>query len=108
MIIIACQASKRMQKSARRRLEPIPSAQMEVEIHDEAEKAAQSTVFEQHLELAAAAGKGVVIHQRDSWEDTIELLRKYSTRVRAVMQRNLDWTVLFTRAKKPAYRIASR
>jgi TatD DNase family protein len=58
---------------------------MEVEIHDEAEKAAQSTVFEQHLELAAAAGKSVVIHQRDSWEDTIELLRKYSTRVRAVM-----------------------
>src|SRR5271168_4730004 len=37
------------------------------------------------LELAAAAGKSVVIHQRDSWEDTIELLRKYSTRVRAVM-----------------------
>jgi TatD DNase family protein len=35
---------------------------MEVEIHDEAEKAAQSTVFEQHLELAAAAGKSVVIH----------------------------------------------
>jgi TatD DNase family protein len=41
--------------------------------------------FEQHLELAAAARKSVVIHQRDSWEDTIEVLRKYSTRVRAVM-----------------------
>jgi TatD DNase family protein len=38
-----------------------------------------------HLELAAAAGKSVVIHQRDSWEDTIEILRKYSTRVRAVI-----------------------
>ena len=47
--------------------------------------AAQSVAFEQHLELAAAAGKSVVIHQRDSWEDTIEVLRKYSTRVRAVM-----------------------
>jgi TatD DNase family protein len=58
---------------------------METEIHDEAEKAAQSTAFEQHLELAAAAGKSVVIHQRDAWEDTIEVLRKYSTRVRAVI-----------------------
>ena len=58
---------------------------MEVEIHDEAEKAAQSSAFEQHLELAAAAGKSVVIHQRDAWEDTIEVLRKYSTRVRAVI-----------------------
>lgn len=55
------------------------------EIHDEAEKAAQSSAFEQHLELAAAAGKSVVIHQRDAWEDTIEVLRKYSTRVRAVI-----------------------
>ena len=27
----------------------------------------------------------MVIHQRDSWEDTIEILRKYSTRVRAAM-----------------------
>ena len=58
---------------------------IENEIRDEAEMAAQSAAFEQHLELAAAAGKSVVIHQRDSWEDTIEILRKYSTRVRAVM-----------------------
>ena len=57
----------------------------ENEIRDEAEMAAQSAAFEQHLELAAAAGKSVVIHQRDSWEDTIEVLGKYSTRVRAVM-----------------------
>ena len=48
----------------------------ENEIRDEAERAAQSAAFEQHLELAAAAGKSVVIHQRDSWEDTIEILRK--------------------------------
>jgi len=58
---------------------------IENEIRDEAEIAAQSAAFEQHLELAAAAGKSVIIHQRDSWEDTIEILRKYSTRVRAVM-----------------------
>jgi TatD DNase family protein len=58
---------------------------IENEIRDEAEIAAQSAVFEQHLELAAAAGKSVIIHQRDSWEDTIEILRKYSGPVRAVM-----------------------
>src|ERR1700731_3558485 len=58
---------------------------IENEIRDESEIAAQSAAFEQHLELAAAAGKSVVIHQRDSWEDTIEVLRKYSTRVRAVI-----------------------
>jgi len=58
---------------------------IENEIRDEAEMAAQSAAFEQHLELAAAARISVVIHQRDSWEDTIEVLRKYSTRVRAVI-----------------------
>src|ERR1700757_1353472 len=45
---------------------------IENEIRDEAEIAAQSAAFEQHLELADAVGKSVVIHQRDSWEDTIE------------------------------------
>jgi TatD DNase family protein len=58
---------------------------IEAEIRDEAELAAQSSTFEQQLELAAPTGKGVVIHQCDAWEDTIELLRKYSARTRAVM-----------------------
>lgn len=58
---------------------------IEDEIRDEAEIAGQAAAFEQHLELAVATGKSVVIHQRDSWEDTIQLLRKYSPRVRAVM-----------------------
>jgi TatD DNase family protein len=58
---------------------------IENEIRDEAEIAAQSAALEQHLELAVAVGESVVIHQRDSWEDTIEILRKYSTRVRAMM-----------------------
>jgi TatD DNase family protein len=58
---------------------------IEDEIRDEAEIAAQSAAFEQHLELAAGTEKSVVIHQRDSWEETVGLLRKYSGRVRAVM-----------------------
>jgi TatD DNase family protein len=58
---------------------------IELEIRDEAEKAAQAVAFEQHLELAAATGKSAVIHQRDSWADTINILRTYSASVRAVM-----------------------
>lgn len=58
---------------------------IELEIRDEAEKAAQAVAFEQHLELAAATGKNVVIHQRDSWVDTMNILRTYSADVRAVM-----------------------
>jgi TatD DNase family protein len=58
---------------------------IEDEIRDEAEIAVQSAAFEQQLELAAAAEKSVVIHQRDSWEDIIEILRRYSPRVRAVI-----------------------
>jgi TatD DNase family protein len=58
---------------------------IETEIRDEAERAAQSAAFEQHLELAAAVGKSVVIHQRDSWEDTVDVLRRYSARIRAVL-----------------------
>ena len=58
---------------------------IESEIRDEAEKAAQAVAFAQHLELAAATGKGVVIHQRDSWADTMNILRTYSADVRAVM-----------------------
>jgi TatD DNase family protein len=58
---------------------------IELEIRDEAERAAQAVAFEQHLELAAAIGKNAVIHQRDSWVDTMNILRTYSGSVRAVM-----------------------
>ena len=58
---------------------------IEFEIRDEAEKAAQAVAFEQHLELAAATGKNAVIHQRDSWNDTVNILRNYSVDVRAVL-----------------------
>jgi TatD DNase family protein len=62
----------------------LPSKHQDREI-SEAEKAAQAVAFEQHLELAAATGKNVVIHQRDSWVDTMNILRTYSADVRAVM-----------------------
>ena len=78
--------SKRRQKEISETAFGAASTQsIESEIHDEAEKAAQADAFAQHLELAAATGKGVVIHQRDSWPDTINIFRSYSANVRAVM-----------------------
>src|SRR5215469_13813099 len=56
-----------------------------VEIKRQASIARQAEAFHQHLELAAATGKAVVIHQRDAWNDTIDILREYAGRVRAVM-----------------------
>jgi len=53
---------------------------MELEIKDEAVKAAQAGVFEQQLDLAAELGKSVIIHQRDAWTDTLATLRRYSVR----------------------------
>lgn len=53
---------------------------VETEIRDEAVKAAQSAAFEQQLELAAEVGKSVVIHQRDAWDDTVAILRRYPVR----------------------------
>jgi TatD DNase family protein len=57
---------------------------IEAELADEAEINAQAAAFEQHLELAATKSKNVVIHQRDAWEDTVRILRPYSSRVRGV------------------------
>ncbi len=57
---------------------------MHAEIMDDAYKARQAMLFQQHLEIAAECGLNVVIHQRDAWEDTIELLAPHSGRVKGV------------------------
>ncbi|MEK0444704.1 MAG: putative deoxyribonuclease YcfH [Verrucomicrobiota bacterium] len=44
----------------------------------------QADFFEQQLELALALGLNVVVHQRDSWEDTLAILRPYSGKLQAV------------------------
>lgn len=58
--------------------------QIEAGIHDGAYKSKQASLFEQQLELAAELGLNVVIHQRDAWEDTLEIMRPYSGKVRGV------------------------
>ena len=41
----------------------------------------QAASFRQQLDLGAALGLNVVIHQRDAWEDTLAILRAYTGRV---------------------------
>ena len=58
--------------------------QVEAEIHDGAYKSKQSSLFEQQLDLAVELGLNVVIHQRDAWQDTLEIMRPYTGKVRGV------------------------
>lgn len=58
--------------------------EIEADIHDGAYKANQASLFEQQLDLAAELGLNVVIHQRDAWADTLEIMRPYSGKLRGV------------------------
>jgi len=58
--------------------------EVEAAIKDGACKSAQKAIFEQQLELAVELGLNVVIHQREAWEDTLEVLRPFTGNLRAV------------------------
>jgi TatD DNase family protein len=58
--------------------------EIEAGIHDGAYKAKQASLFEQQLDLAAELGLNVVVHQRDAWDDTLEIIQRYTGRVRGV------------------------
>ena len=58
--------------------------EIEAQIRDGAYKSKQASLFQQQLDLAVELGLNVVIHQRDAWEDTIEVLRAYTGKVRGV------------------------
>lgn len=47
-------------------------------------KARQAEIFRAQLDLAAEFGLNVVIHQRDAWADTVEILQGYTGRLRGV------------------------
>jgi TatD DNase family protein len=57
---------------------------IQAEIADGAMKAAQAEAFKAQLDLAVELGRNVVIHQRDAWNDTLDLLRPYTGKLRAV------------------------
>jgi TatD DNase family protein len=58
--------------------------EIEAQIRDGAYKSKQASLFQQQLDLAVELGLNVVIHQRDAWQDTLEVLRSYSGKLRGV------------------------
>ena len=58
--------------------------EIEASIHDGAYKSRQASLFQQQLDLAVELGLNVVIHQRDAWDDTLEIMRPYTHKVRGV------------------------
>lgn len=46
--------------------------------YDNSPRERQRQVFVRQMEIALAAGKPIVIHERDAWEDTLTLLDEYS------------------------------
>ena len=59
-------------------------ADLETQMADDEIKNKQSIVFQQQLDLAVEIGLNVIIHQRDSWSDTLKMLENYHGRVRTV------------------------
>jgi TatD DNase family protein len=58
--------------------------QIDASIADGAYKSKQAMLFEQQLDLAVELGFNVVIHQRDAWEDTLEIMQPYTDKLRGV------------------------
>lgn len=56
----------------------------EAVIVDGSYRSAQAEAFSAQLDLACELGLNVVIHQRNAWDDTIEILKPYAGRVRGV------------------------
>src|SRR5207245_4044127 len=52
--------------------------EIEASIQDGAYKSRQASLFEQQLDLAVELGLNVVIHQRDAWNDALELIKPYA------------------------------
>ena len=47
-------------------------------------KSTQATLFQAQLELATELGLNVVIHQRAAWDETLEILKPFTGKLRAV------------------------
>jgi TatD DNase family protein len=62
-----------------------------------AHKDKQARLFRQHLEVAAQLGLNCVIHQRDSFEDTLHILEPFSDKVRGVFHCFANDTVALQR-----------
>lgn len=56
----------------------------EAAVMDGAYKATQQEAFRIQLDLAAELGLNVVIHQRSAWDDTVNMLKPYTGKLRGV------------------------
>ena len=58
--------------------------QVEASIEDGSYKSKQADLFEEQLDLAVELRLNVVVHQRDAWDDTLDILRNYGRQISAV------------------------
>ncbi len=77
-------AKERQTQVFSKALQSFTEEEIEADIHDGAYKSKQASLFEQQLDLAAELGLNVVIHQRDAWDDTLEIMKPYAGKVRGV------------------------
>jgi TatD DNase family protein len=79
-------AEPETEKSTRvlRALQSETDEQIGIEIEDGAYKEKQAALFQQQLDLAVETDLNLVIHQRDAWKDTLELMKPYTGKVRGV------------------------
>src|SRR5437879_7933178 len=75
------EAAKRKDVQVFNALQSTTEEQIEATIEDGAYKSKQAELFEQLLDLAVELRLNVVIHQRDAWDDTLEILRGYGRQV---------------------------
>jgi TatD DNase family protein len=80
---VAAAKEKNVQVFARA-LQGETEEEIEAQIQDGAYKSKQASLFQQQLDLAVELGLNVVIHQRDAWDDTLEVMRPYGRTVRGV------------------------
>src|SRR5216110_2898147 len=78
------EAAKRKDVQVFNALQSTTGKQIEATIEDGAYKSKQAELFEQLLDLAVELRFNVVIHQRDAWDDTLEILRDYGRQVSGV------------------------
>ena len=58
--------------------------EIEAQIRDGAYKSKQASLFQQQLDLAVELGLNAVIHQRDAWEETLQIMQPYTSKLRGV------------------------
>ncbi len=60
------------------------TSEIEADIENDAYVSKQASVFQQHLDIAVELGKNVVIHQRDAWVETVDILKHYTGKLQGV------------------------